>query len=109
MINLMNQYISNINLKADDMSKQIFITAVKNQDNVQDISVIIRNNKYIVDIKLVTFSEDKVIQMMNCFMESTRYAYSSFYLRFNEGNQIRYRYASLKENKDGFYCDVVFS
>lgn len=109
MITLMNQYLSNIILNSDDMMTNLLKAAVINCDLVQMINVTVRNNKYIVDIKLKDFSVENVTSTMNIFMEQTRYPYSSYYVRFNEGKQVRYRYGSCKEDKQGFYCDVVFS
>ncbi len=109
MVTLMNQYISTMSLKSDDITKNILHNALMGHENVQSISTIIRNSKFIVDIKLKDFSVNNAITLMNLFICNTCYPYSSFYLRFNEGSQIRYRYASCKENKEGFYCDIVFS
>ena len=56
---------------------------------------------------LEQYNVEDAIDVMNYFMEHSRYHYSSYYVRFNEGNMVRYRYASCKENREGFYCDVV--
>ena len=109
MITLMNQYVSQIKLISDDITKNLLIAALQNNQNVDHISVIVRNFKFVVDIKLIDYSIENVTNTVNEFMVQTRYPYSAYYLRFNEGNQIRYRYASCKENKDGFYCDIVIS
>lgn len=109
MVTFMNQYISSIRLQSDDITKNILHNALMGNDNVQSISTIIRNSKFIVDIKLKDFSVDNAITLMNLYICNTSFPYSSLYLRFNEGNQIRYRYASCKENKEGFCCDIVFS
>lgn len=109
MVTFMNQYISTIHLQSDDITKNILHNALMGNENVQSISTIIRNSKFIVDIKLKDFSVDNVITLMNLFICNTSFPYSSLYLRFNEGDQIRYRYASCKENKEGFCCDIVFS
>lgn len=109
MFTFMNQYVSKIKLMSDDLTKNLLIAALKTNDMVSNISVIVRNNKFIVDIKLNHYSVENVTNAMNVFMKGTRYPYSAFYIRMNEGDQIRYRYASCKENKEGFYCDVVIS
>lgn len=109
MITFMNQYVAKINLISDDLTKNLLIAALKMNDNVSDYSVIVRNHKFIVDIKLNIYTVEYVTKVMDGFVSETHYPYSSFYLRFNEGKQIRYRYASCKEDKEGFYCDIVFS
>ena len=105
----MNEYITNIKLLSDDVTKGILAGALADQSNVVKNSILIKSNRYIVDIKLQEFSIEEAIATMNCFMERTRYHYSAYFIRFNEGDLIRYRYASCKEDKEGFYCDVIIS
>lgn len=109
MVSIMNDYIANIKLLSDDVTKGIFAGALVDQPNVVKNSILVKANRYIVDIKLQEFSIEQAVAIMNCFMERTRYHYSAYFVRFNEGNLVRYRYASCKEDKEGFYCDVVIS
>ena len=96
MITFMNQYVAKINLISDDLLKNLLIAALRSKDNISDFSVIIRNRKFSVEIKLTTYSIEAVTKAMNAYIEETSYPYSAFYLRLNEGNQVRYRYASCK-------------
>ncbi len=107
MITIMNDYVSKIQLQADDMTKNLLGAALLEQSAIKKKSILIKGNRYIVDIELENFSVDNAITIMNHFMEATRYHYSAFFVRFNEGNMVRYRYASCKENREGFYCDVM--
>lgn len=109
MVSVMNEYVTNMNLVSDDITKSILHTALSDDNNVVKNSVLIKANKYLVDIKLKEFSVEQAIEVMNCFMERTRYHYSAFFVRFNEGDRVRYRYASCKEDREGFYCDIVIS
>ena len=109
MVTIMNEYVSKINLTTDEITRGILNTALSGQDKVEASSVLIKSNRYIVDIHLIDYSVDNAVEVINQFMESTRYHYSAFFVRFNEGSRVRYRYASCKEDKDGFYCDVVIS
>lgn len=109
MVSLMNEYIAKIKLLADDVTKSILSASLMEQPNVAKSNILIKSNRYIVDIRLEDFSIEEAIMIMNHFMECTRYHYSAFFIRFNEGNLVRYRYASCKENKEGFYCDVIIS
>lgn len=109
MVSVMNDYVSKINLSADAMTKGILHTALQEQQDVENSSILIKSNRYIVDIHLHDFSVEKAVAIMNQFMERTRYHYSAFFIRFNEGSRVRYRYASCKEDKEGYYCDVVIS
>ncbi len=107
MVSIMNEYVANIQLLSDDMTKNLLNVALLDCTEIEEKSIILKGNRYIVDIKLGSFDVQKAILVMNRFMEHSRYHYSSYYVRFNEGNMVRYRYASCKENKEGFYCDVM--
>ena len=109
MVTIMNEYVSKINLTTDAITRGILNTALSEQDKVEKSSVLVKSNRYIVDIHLVDYSVENAVEVINKFMESTRYHYSSFFVRFNEGSRVRYRYASCKEDKEGFYCDVIIS
>lgn len=109
MVSIMNEYVANINLVSDDITKSILHAALSDDKNVVKNSVLIKANHYLVDIKLEEFSVEQAIEVMDCFMERTRYHYSAFFVRFNEGSRVRYRYASCKEDREGFYCDIVIS
>ena len=109
MVTIMNEYVSKINLTANAMTQGILNTALMEQSEVEQSSVLIKANRYIVDVHLKNFSIENAVIVFNEFMIKTRYHYSAFFIRFNEGNRVRYRYASCKENKEGFYCDVIIS
>ncbi len=107
MISIMNDYVAKIHLQSDDMTKNLLSAALMECNYIREKSIIIKGNRYIVDIQLEQYKVEHAIEVMNYFMEHSRYHYSSYYVRFNEGNMVRYRYASCKENREGFYCDVV--
>lgn len=107
MISIMNDYLSKIHLLVDDVTKSILSSSLREQPNIEKSSILVKSNRYIVDIKLKDFSIEDAIEIINHFMECTRYHYSAYFVRFNEGDMVRYRYATCKENKDGFYCDVI--
>ena len=107
MVNVMNEYISKINLSTDEVTRGILKVPLSGQKDLLENTILIKSNRYIVDIRMKHFAVDAAVSIMNHFMENTRYHYSAFYIRFNEGNMVRYRYATCRENRDGFYCDVV--
>lgn len=107
MVSVMNDYVAKIQLQSNDMTKNLLGAALLEQANIKEKSIIIKGNRYIVDVQLENYSVESAIAVMNAFMEHTRYHYSSYFVRFNEGNMVRYRYASCKENREGFYCDVM--
>lgn len=107
MLSVMNEYVAKIQLQADDMTKNLLNAALLECPDVVEKSIILKGNRYIVDIKLSFYTVESAIVVMNYFMERSRYHYSSYFIRFNEGDMVRYRYASCKENREGFYCDVM--
>ena len=109
MVSVMNDYVAKLKLLSDDVTKSILKVALDGQLNIESSNVMIKSNRYIVDIKLKEFSVEDAVIVMNLFMEKTRYHYSAYFIRFNEGTLVRYRYATCRENKEGFYCDVVIS
>lgn len=109
MVSVMNEYVNNIKLLSDDVTKAIFDSTLNGQESIENYTILIKANRYIVDIRLKEFSVENAVVMMNHFMENSRYHYSAYFIRFNEGNLVRYRYASCRENKEGFYCDVMIS
>ncbi len=107
MVSIMNDYVAKLQLQSDDLIKNLLGVALLEQSDIKEKSIIRKGNRYIVDIKLEQYSVETAIAVMNHFMECTRYHYSAYFVRFNEGNMVRYRYASCKENREGFYCDVM--
>lgn len=107
MVSIMNEYVAKIQLQSDDMTKNLLNAALFDYSDIVERNIIVKGNRYIVDIKLASYSVEAAIAVMNHFMEHSRYHYSSYFVRFNEGNMVRYRYATCKENKEGFYCDVM--
>ncbi|MCM1159294.1 MAG: hypothetical protein NC300_11240 [Bacteroidales bacterium] len=109
MVSLMNEYVKKIKLLSDEVTRGILMSALTEQSDIEKSSILIKPNRYLVDIKLTEYSIENATAVMNHFMEHTRYHYSAYFIRYNEGTMIRYRYASCKEDKEGFYCDVVIS
>lgn len=109
MVSIMNDYVSKIILTANAMLQGVLQTALNEQENVDNSSIIIKSNRFIVDVHLTEFSIENAVKAADVFMEKTEFHYSAFYIRFNEGSRVRYRYASCKEDKEGFYCDIVIS
>ena len=107
MVAIMNDYIAKIRLSADDVTKGILKVPLMEMDEVIENTILVKSNRFVVDIRLKHFSVKTAVKIMNYFMEKTRFHYSAYYIRFNEGDMVRYRYASCKESKEGFYCDVV--
>lgn len=109
MINVINEYISKISLQSDDITKNLLIAAIDSDKEIVKSNVFNKAKGFVVDIKVDDFSVDLSTTIMNKFMCKTKYPYSSMVVRFNEGSLVRFKYASCKENREGFACDVIIS
>lgn len=109
MYRVINKYMENINLVANDEIYNRLMTFLKTAPDVIKYSVTVSFNRYVVDIKLDGYSVDKAATIFQIFDAKVAYPYSSMHLRFNEGKCVRYRYITCQENKNGFYCDIIFS
>lgn len=109
MFSIMNSYVNNIKLQTDDVMKAVFNASLINIDAIDKFTIHIKSNRYVIDIHMKSFSIEGSSSIMNAIRLNCSYHYSSYYVRYNEGNLVRYRFASCKENKEGFYCDIVIS
>ncbi|MDO5149630.1 MAG: hypothetical protein Q4D76_09575 [Oscillospiraceae bacterium] len=109
MVSVMNEYINKINLQTDDITKAIINAALYEQESIEKYNITVKSNRFIVDIHISSFEINKAVSVMNLFIQNCSFHYSSYYIRYNEGNLVRYRFATCKENKEGFYCDIIIS
>jgi hypothetical protein len=52
----MNEYVNNIKLKADDVTKAVLEAALMEEESIEKNSIIVKSNRYIVDIRLKELS-----------------------------------------------------
>jgi len=107
MITIMNEYISKIKLQTDSITKAVIENTLSSSEYVSKYTIQTKVNKFVIDIHLNEFDINKAVDFMNYFVQNCSYHYSSYYLRFNEGNSVRYRFATCKENKEGFSCEII--
>lgn len=107
MFRAINEYLSKVNIiNSDDITNRIN-SFLDNEEEVSRHVVSLSFNRYIVDITLKEFGIDEATRIFNLFNYNVSYPYSSMHVRFNEGKCVRYRYITCKEDKDGFYCDII--
>lgn len=107
MYRVVNEYISKINLLSNNEIYSRLMTFQQLTSNIKSYTISCNFNRYIVDVKLDDFCVDNAEDFFNDFNRIISYPYSSLHVRFNEGSCVRYRYVTCKENKDGFYCDII--
>ena len=109
MYKVINEYLGKVNLQSNqDIYNKIY-GYISNLSMVKSCTVSVSFNRYVVDIRLDKFDVNIATELFSQFNLNMSYPYSSMYVRFNEGKCVRYRYLTSKENKEGFYCDIVIS
>ncbi len=109
MFRIMNEYLSKINLMVgDDIYRQIE-GFLRDEKDITKYSVNTNFNRYIIDVKLTDYSLEKAEDFYNRLSLKLSFPYSSMYLRYNEGDMVRYRFVTCKEDKSGIYADIVIS
>lgn len=109
MFRVINEYLGKVNLQANDEIYNLINLYLSNVTDIKKYTVTVNFKRYVVDIKLSDYSVEQAIKVFNDFNSKISYPYSSMHVRFNEGKCVRYRYITSRENKDAFYCDIVFS
>ena len=109
MFRVFNEYIKYIQLSTAPDVECAFNHYLADCKGIKSYCVTIHYNRLVVDIHLNKFSMEQAEKQFIKLSSAVSYPYSQMYVRFNEGDVIRYRYASCNEAKVGFYCDVVFS
>ncbi len=109
MFRVINEYLSKVNLQANDTIYNHINKILKDNTDIKEATVTVNFQRYIVDIKLKTYSVENAAQVFNYFNQNVAYSYSSMHVRFNEGKCVRYRYITSKEDKRAFYCDIIIS
>ncbi len=109
MFRIMNNYMREMKLIVNSDIESNMRKFLEKNKTVENYCITVNFNRYIVDIKLAKYSVDSAEEHFNDFIKTVKYPYSDMSVRYNEGKLVRYRYASCKENKEGFYCDIVYS
>lgn len=111
MFRVINEYVNKITLKSDDSISDMFRSFLDNyiKVDIDKYSISVNCNQYVLDIRLAKYSLEDAELMFKDFNRAVAYPYSSLHVRFNEGRCVRYRYITCREDKEGFYCDMVIS
>ncbi|MBE5953541.1 MAG: hypothetical protein E7257_05225 [Lachnospiraceae bacterium] len=109
MYKVINEYTSKVNLQANDEIYNKISDLFNDITEIKKLSVSVSFNRYVLDIKLYNYSVKLAGDIFSIINTKLSYSYSSFFVRFNEGSCVRYRYITSNENKDAIYCDIIFS
>ena len=109
MYKIMNAYMSKVQLQTGpelQLSLCVFVISIK---EIKSFSVTEHFKQFAIDMKLESFSVDRAAAVFHELHGKNASPYSAFYVRFNEGRCVRYRFITCKEDKQGIYCDFIFS
>ena len=109
MFRVINDYLSKVELVINQEIYDKIELYLRDDKRIAKYSINVSFNNYIVDIKLKKYSVDAASQGFKDFMTYMEYDYSSMYVRYNEGDRVRYRFVTTKEDKKAIYMDVIFS
>lgn len=109
MYKVINEYTSKVNLQANADIYNIIDNILKDISLIKSYSITDSFNRYVLNITLKKYSIEQAGKVFDIINSHLSYAYSSFYVRFNEGKCVRYRYITSSENKNAIYCDIIFS
>ena len=109
MFRAINEYLAKLNIVTDDELLDEMNSYLEKQKTIDNFSININYNRYIVDIRLKKYTVKAADSLFRKFVLATAYPYSHITVRYNEDKRVRYRYATCKENKTGVYMDVIIS
>ncbi|MBR1507372.1 MAG: hypothetical protein IJ619_05170 [Eubacterium sp.] len=109
MFRVINDYLSKVQLSVDNDTYNRMDRYLKDNKKIKKHSINVSFNNYIVDITLSKFSVEEASKEFKNFSEFMTYDYSSMFVRYNEGDRVRYRFVTCREDKKAIYMDVIFS
>ncbi len=108
MFRVMNDYMKEITLRVSEQFYKKIQDCLMHDEMVSSFCITVNFNRYIIDIKLKTYSIENARTSYQRLVNQIACPYSELSVRYNEGKAVRYRYATCAENKEGYYCDIVF-
>ena len=105
----MNAYMSKVQLQSGPELQQRLCDIVNSIKEIRSFSVTEHFRQFAIDMKLESFSVDRAAEVFHELQGKIASPYSSFFVRFNEGKCVRYRFITCKEDKQGIYCDFTIS
>lgn len=109
MYKIMNAYMSMVQLQSGPELQQRLCDIVNNIKEIKSFSVTEHFKQFAINMKLQSFSVEKAAAVFHELQGKIASPYSAFYIRFNEGRCVRYRFITCREDKQGIYCDFIFS
>ena len=105
----MNEYLAKVRLEINDVFSQQLDLFLSDRKDLKKYCINVSYNKYVVDVHLKKFSIEAADKLFCDMAAKVAYPYSHMSLRYNEGNQVRYRFVTCNEEKLAFYMDLVLS
>ena len=102
MYKIMNAYMSKVQLQSGPELQQRLCDIVNSIKEIKSFSVTEHFKQFAINMK-------KAAAVFHELQGKIASPYSAFYVRFNEGRCVRYRFITCREDKQGIYCDFIFS
>jgi len=107
MYRIINEYLSKMNMVANDEVRNRIESAVSDLEEISRYSLTEHFGRYMLDLRIEDYCVDSAGVVFQKVSNLIGYSYSSIFVRFNEGSCVRYRFLTSKENKDGIYLDIM--
>ncbi len=109
MYKVINDYMSKVVLQSGEEVRLQLCKQIESIPEIKSFTVMERAKQFVIDMKLESFSVEEAAHVFHELQGKMASAYSSIYVRYNEGKCVRYRFITCRENKEGIYCDFIFS
>ncbi|MCR4837713.1 MAG: hypothetical protein K5897_02100 [Eubacterium sp.] len=107
MFRVMNEYLAKVHLEIDERFSQKMDLFLSDRKEIVKYCININYNKYVVDVHLKKYSIEAADKLFCDLAAQIAYPYSHMSLRYNEGDQVRYRFVTCNEEKSAVYMDLV--
>jgi hypothetical protein len=109
MFRIINQYLSVVNVSADQNFKATTEIFLSDRKDIKKFCINENYNKYIIDIKMDKYSVESADELFRELVKAVEFSYSSIFVRYNEGVRVRYRLVTSKEDKSAVYADIILN
>ena len=109
MYKIMNAYMSKVQLQTGPELQQRLCDIVNSIKEIKSFSVTEHFKQFAIDMKLESCWVERAGAVFHEMQGRVASASSCVYGGFNEGRCVRYRFITCKEDKQGIYCDFIFS
>lgn len=109
MYRVMNDFLAHMEVTENPVFQNKLYTILSKIPEIRVFHINMTGNYYTADIRLKHFSMEEADRIFRILEAEIFFSYASMYVRYNEGDRVRYRAATCAEDKKGVYADLIFS